>query len=254
MGRLSRDHMTAVSHLTTGIGESPPRLTKKLGMTNKISNLISTAYRYGKLGIEQGQNLLSVGVDKIGQLLKTADLNSSQQQSIEQLKIKAQQSMDSLTQKVITGVVTSILNFDLKSWPSPQSRQQLIHQLKDQCQDWKKDWTRITQTEVWDTKLQGEAETMLHRSSPDKVSDTLVYKLPNSNACAKCKQLYLESDGITPRVFKLVDLISHGTNFGKNQSDWVATLGTVHPNCCCSLKTKPQGTKFDGNGNLVSDK
>ena len=106
---------------------------------------------------------------------------------------------------------------------------------------------------MWDAKLQGEAESIIQGNSPisDDKGDTLVYKRPASDACAKCKQLYLESDGVTPKIFKMSDLLSKGTNYGKRQSDWVPTLGVIHPNCMCSLNIMTKNTQFDKGGNLV---
>ena len=117
----------------------------------------------------------------------------------------------------------------------------------------KRDWHRVVNTEVWDAKLQGETNAILSGNSPfssDK-EETMVYKRPAPDCCPVCKKLYLEKDGVTPKVFKLADLLSNGTNFGRKQGDWVATLGTVHPNCQCTLNVKPKDTKFDKDGNLV---
>ena len=64
----------------------------------------------------------------------------------------------------------------------------------------------------------------------------------------------MEDDGVTPKVFKLSELIGNGTNYGKKQADWVATLGIIHPYCQCTLGIKPKDTEFDKNGNLVLKK
>lgn len=256
--QIIKDHMSIIGHVTTGVTKPPANLMTKLGLSNFASNLVTTAYQYGSLGISQGKNLATTGISKVNQLLKKITLPKSQQQSVDQLQMKAQQSIDSLTQRIITGITTTILNDDLKSWAVPHQltgkTQQLLHQLKSQTEGWKKDWNRIAQTEMWDAKLQGEAETIINKNSSSHISETLVYKLPAPGACAKCKQLYLERDGVTPKVFKMADLLSNGTNTGKAQSDWIPTLGVVHPNCMCSLNVKPKGTKFDGSGNLVPDK
>lgn len=88
----------------------------------------------------------------------------------------------------------------------------MLQELRKQSGDWKRDWSHIAQTEMWDAKLQGEAVAI-----QDKVADAVVFKRPAADACAKCKQLYLESDGVTPKLFRMSDLLSHGTNYGKNK-------------------------------------
>lgn len=265
--QIIKNHMDVIGYITTGLSNPPSYLVKKLGLPSSITNLVTTAYQYGKLGVLQGKNLASMGITEVNRLLQDITLTKAQQHSAEQVKMKAQQAIDSLTQKIIMGVTTTALNSDLKMWSVVQKvvptalhhdtpRYQVIQQLREQSGDWKRDWHRVAQTEMWDAKLQGEAEAIVNGESPlsDDKGDTMVYKRPAPDACAKCKQLYLENDGVTPRVFKMSHLLSNGTNYGKKQSDWVPTLGTVHTNCCCTLNIKPKGTKFDGSGNLVIDK
>lgn len=265
--QIIKDHMNIIGYITTGLTKPPSYLAKKLGLPDSITNLVTTAYQYGKLGVLQGKNLATMGINEVNRLIRNITLTKAQQYSVDQVKIKSQQAIDSLTQKIITSVTTAAINSDLKMWSVIQKvvpaalhhdtpRYQVIQQLREQSGDWKRDWHRVAQTEMWDAKLQGEAEAIINGDSPmsDDKGDTLVYKRPAPDACAKCKQLYLESDGVTPRVFKMSDLLSNGTNYGKRQSDWVPTLGVVHPNCCCTLNVKPKGTKFDGSGNLVPDK
>ena len=265
--KIIKEHMDIVGFITTGSTTPSQRLVQKLGLPSALTNLVTTAYQYGKLSILKGKNLAAMGVNEVKRLLQDITLTKAQQYSVDQVKIKSQQAINTLTQKIIAGVTTAALNSDLKMWSAVQKvvssalhhdtpRYQVIQQLREQSGDWKRDWHRVAQTEMWDAKLQGEAESIIQGNSPmsDDKGDTLVYKRPAPDACAKCKQLYLESDGVTPKVFKMSDLLSNGTNYGKKQSDWVPTLGVIHPNCCCTLGIMPKGTKFDGNGNLVPDK
>lgn len=264
--QIVKDHMDVIGYITTGAATPSRRLVQKLGLPPAITNLIATAYQYGKLAMLRGKDLATMGVAEVNRLLQDITLTKPQQHSIEQVKLKAQQAINTLTQKIVAGVTTATLNSDLKMWSVVQKvlpaalqhntpRYQVIQQLREQSGDWKRDWHRVAQTEMWDAKLQGEADAIIQGESPmsDDKGETLVYKRPAPDACAKCKQLYLESNGITPRVFKMAELLSNGTNYGKRQSDWVPTLGVVHPSCCCTLNIKPKNTHFDGSGNLVPD-
>lgn len=267
IAQIIKDHMGVISYITTGLGDIPSRLSKKLGLPNKLTNLVTTAYQYGKLGILQGKDLANMSIGEVNRLLQDLKLTKSQQYSVQQVKMKAQQSINNLTQRIISGVTTAALNSDLRMWSTVRNvvssalqkdtpRYQVIQQLREQTGDWKRDWHRVAQTEMWDAKLQGEAEAILNGESPmsDDKSKTIVYKRPAPDACAKCKQLYLEHDGVTPKTFKMSELMAHGTNYGKKQADWVPTLGVMHPNCCCSLGIMPQNTEFDASGNLVPKK
>ena len=127
--------------------------------------------------------------------------------------------------------------------------------LREKTNDWERDWHRVAHTEMWSAKCQGEVEAILQGESPfsnDK-GDTEVYCKPGPNACPKCKQMYLERDGVTPKVFKLSQLISNGSNYGKKQADWKPCVPPLHPNCMCPLSIKPKNTKFDEQGNLELD-
>ncbi len=134
-------------------------------------------------------------------------------------------------------------------------RYKVIQMLREKTGDWERDWHRVAHTEMWDAKLQGEAESIAKGDSPfsSKGIETKVYKRPAPNACKKCIQLYLESDKVTPIVFTLEQLRANGTNIGKKQADWVPTLGVLHPNCQCPLSIMPDGTKFNEQGELVPD-
>lgn len=258
------DHMEVLMQLTTGDGHPSPALLKKLRLPKGITDLITTSYQYGRLGVLQGKDLSNMSTEDVKKLMRNLKLTPAQKRSIEHAKVKAQQSIDSITQRITSSVVTMAVQSDLSMWDAVREiipaamendtpRYKVIQQLREKTGDMNRDWHRVAHTEMWDAKVQGEAEAILNNESPlsKQGADTLVYKKPAPNACAKCKQLYLEKDGITPRVFKLSELVAYGTNYGKKQADWVPTVGTLHPNCMCPLSVMPPNTKFDSQGNLV---
>lgn len=261
---IINDHTEVLMQLITGDGHPSPALLKKLGLPKSITDLITTSYQYGRLGVLQGKNLSAMSENDVKKLMRNLKLTPAQKRSIEFSKIKAQQHIDSITQRITSNVVTMAIQSDLSMWDAVKEvipaamendtpRYKVIQQLREKTGDMMRDWHRVAHTEMWDAKIQGESEAILNNESPlsKQGADTLVYKKPAHNACAKCKQLYLEKDGITPRVFKLSELIAYGTNYGKKQADWVPTVGTLHPNCMCPLSVMPPNTKFDSQGNLV---
>lgn len=264
--KIIKDHMEVLIQIVTGDGSPSPELLKKLKLPKDITDLITTTYKYGKAGVLQGKNLANMTEQEVKNLLRNLKLTKSQQHSIEYAKLRAQQAIDTITQRITSGVVTMVVQSDLNMWEAVKEvipaalendtpRYKVIQQLREKTGDWQRDWHRAAHSELWNAKLQGEAEAIVNNESPlsSKGAETLVYKKPAWNACAKCKQLYLEKDGITPKVFKMSDLISNGDNYGKKQADWVPTLGILHPNCMCPLNVMPPHTKFDSQGNLVPD-
>ncbi len=258
------DHMEVLMQLVTGEGHPSPQLLRKLKLPKDITDLITSAYQYGRLGVLQGKDLSTMSEADVQKLMRNLKLTKSQQNSISYAKIKAQQSIDSITQRITSNVITMAIQSDLAMWDAVKEvipvalenhtpRYKVVQQLREKTGDMERDWQRVVHTELWDAKLQGEAEAIVNNESPlsSKGRDTIVFKRPAHNACAKCKQLYLERDGITPRLFKLSELAAFGNNYGKKQADWVPTLGTLHPNCMCPLSVMPDGGEFDSQGNLV---
>lgn len=262
--RIINDHMEVLMQITVGDGKPSPRLVKKLGLPEAIVDLITTSYKYGKLGVLQGKDLSTMSESDVKKLMRNIKLTKSQQNSVDYSKIKAQQSIDSLSQRITSSVVTMAIQSDLSMWEAVKDvipaamendtpRYKVIQELREKTGDWERDWHRVAHSEMWDAKLQGEAEAIMNDESPlskDK-GETLVYKRPAHNCCNKCRQLYLEKDGVTPKVFRLADLMANGTNYGKKQADWLPTLGILHPNCMCTLNVMPKDTTFDAQGNLV---
>lgn len=108
--------------------------------------------------------------------------------------------------------------------------------------NWEKDWGRIVDTEMNNIFQSGRAQTMVEKYG----EDTKVYKLPYDDACRHCIKLYLTNGvGSKPRVFKLEEMISFGTNIGKKVEDWKPVLGSVHPHCRCILFNIPKGQEWN---------
>ena len=264
--KVIEEHMNIIMELTIGDTFVSPQTLKKLGIPKSISNLITDSYKYGKLSTVVNKNLSKMSPQEVNSLIKKLKVSTRQQKSIEYLKAKTQLSIDNLTQRMTSAVVTSALQGQLNMYQAidkviPNAvkegtdRYKVIQQLRDLTQDGERDWHRVAHSEMWDAKVQGEANAIIDNESPisKKGRDTIVFKRPAPNACNKCKQLYLESNGVTPKLFKITELQSNGSNYGKKQADWKPTLGILHPNCMCPLSVMPDGYKFDTSGQLTPD-
>lgn len=262
--KIINDHMEVLMQITTGDGKPSPTLLRKLKIPKGITDLITNSYQYGKLRILEGKDLSNMSESDVKKLLRNLRLTPTQKQSIEHAKVKAQQYIDNLNQRITSNVVTMAIQSDLSMWDAVKDivpaalenntpRYKVIQQLRETTGDMMRDWHRVAHTEMWSAKCWGESEAILHNESPlsSKKGDTNVFVRPAYNACAKCKQLYLEKDGVTPKVFKLSELIANGTNYGKKQIDWIPCIPPAHPNCMCTLNVKPDDTEFDSQGNLI---
>lgn len=141
-------------------------------------------------------------------------------------------------EKVLAGDVLPQQTVD--TWRGFSS--ELYHALNDKARD----WDRVAFYELTDAQKQGQAAQLLAEVG----TEGLVYKMPLPTACAQCRHLYLMPDGVTPRVFRLSDMIRNGANIGRKahpvkngkvqpggRVDGAETLkavaGLVHPWCAC---------------------
>ncbi|MDH3382342.1 MAG: hypothetical protein OEL54_06520 [Flavobacteriaceae bacterium] len=126
--------------------------------------------------------------------------------------------------------------FDRKSLTS------IVSEISHKTGDWNRDWGRIVETESNNIFLQGVSETIKR----DKGEDATVFKDVFAGACRFCIKFYL-TDGIgsQPKLFKINELEGNGTNVGKKQADWLPVIESVHPFCRCTLRSLPNGYKWD---------
>lgn len=126
--------------------------------------------------------------------------------------------------------------------------------LRDTVGDFERDWLKVAHTELHNAYQEGKASAILVRHN--KGYDPVVYKATHKDSCEYCKTLYVERDGVTPRLFYLSDLTKSGvTNIGRKAGDphntnWKPVLGSTHPFCMCDLRELPRGFEFGSRGEL----
>ena len=138
------------------------------------------------------------------------------------------------------------------------SADDVAQRIRESTKDLRRDWLRTAHTEMHNAVEEAKAIVIAHRH-PER--DPKVFKRPRPDACVFCKLLYLKPDGITPRVFRLSELLANGTNVGrragrpsrsgKSRTQWKAVLGAVHPFCQCELFVMPDGMSFNARGHMV---
>jgi len=131
-----------------------------------------------------------------------------------------------------------------------ESWRKLASDLGHRTQDWARDFKRISATEKQSAMQQGLTAGLIEREGdPDEIN---VAKQPSPGACPRCVALhYTSGEGSPLRIFKLSELQANGTNVGKKQSAWQATIGPIHPWCSCELIHVPNGWGFNEDGDLM---
>jgi len=124
---------------------------------------------------------------------------------------------------------------------------QLASRLAEVTGDYERDWHRLAVTELQNAQEKGYARVV--ESETGKQS--LVAKLVNPDACHSCVDVYCESDRVTPKIFTLAELQANGTNVGRKTSEYLPTVGPIHPHCFCRLIRVPKGFGFNDINQLV---
>jgi hypothetical protein len=124
---------------------------------------------------------------------------------------------------------------------------QLASRLAEVTGDYERDWHRLAVTELQNAQEKGYARVV--ESETGKQS--LVAKLVNADACHSCVDAYCESDRVTPKIFTLEELQANGTNVGRKTSEYLPTVGPIHPHCDCKLIRVPKGFGFNEINQLV---
>lgn len=132
-----------------------------------------------------------------------------------------------------------------------ESWRKLASNIGHRTQDWSRDMQRLAATESQWAMQEGQAHAIARGRDPEEI---YVYKQPSPDACPDCVRLHLTAGpGSTPKIFKLSEIQSNGTNVGKKRRDWKAVVGPTHPWCGCDLNEVPAGWGFDEDGDLVPE-
>lgn len=265
-------HTGVLLHVLTGTETKLDlQLMRKLGIPQNSSSLIQNSYILGKIVQMMSEKAVkAMSYEELKQKARSLNLTQMERNSLKYAQQNASQYVTALGQKIDKTISTKALSanrkINLESMQRDkikdkvsqailkrQTRGELTSELYHNLEDWNRDWKRVAHTELWNSRLQGEVASILagdtiHGNA--KGGDTKVYRKPAPDACQHCKRLYLEADGVTPKIFNLNELISNGDNVGRKTIDWKPTTHTTHPNCTCPIAVLPEGFGFDKNGNL----
>jgi len=123
---------------------------------------------------------------------------------------------------------TSIVEAGIKAVQMRGSVSDMISEIGHKTGAWDRDLGRIAEYVLHNAYEEGRASTLEREYG----KDVFVYKDVYPGACKHCIAGYLTAGlGSKPRIFKLSELKSNGTNIGRKAADWKPTLGPLHPYC-----------------------
>lgn len=103
---------------------------------------------------------------------------------------------------------------------------ELILRLRDGSDAMLSDVDRLVQSEMNNYFQVGQVA--------DEDGEQYVYKIPRLSACRYCMELHVDDEGM-PIFYKLSEVMGN-SNIGMPASEWVFTIGPVHPYCYCVLQ------------------
>lgn len=222
-------------------------------LRSSVRNFSGDAYALGRIINQVGtSSATSLGFDEVKQIATKMPMSSVEEKAIEfandhageyiqgigddlvrDIRAASARSTEDALRAVQDGVKDAIKNRKTIS--------ELKTNLYGRIDNRFRDWQRVAHTEMTAAIQRGVYNDI--RESSTKGADQLVFKRPSPDACSHCKRMYLEEDGITPRIFKMSEL--EDSNIGKRVADWKPTIGPVHPWCQCQLQIVPDGFEFE---------
>ena len=124
--------------------------------------------------------------------------------------------------------------------------------LKGKVDNWEYRYKTIINTELNRASNWGAMDAILHNNSELAPEQITVFKQgnkPGHGACKYCAKFWYMDDGMTPKVYKMSELIANGSNIGKKAADWLPTVDSTHPNETHILSELKPGFGFR-NGSL----
>lgn len=123
--------------------------------------------------------------------------------------------------------------------------------LKDKVENWEFRYKTIVNTELNRASNFGALDSILHNHATKDPAQITVFKQgnkPNHGACKYCAKFWYLDDGITPRVYKMSELIANGSNIGRKANAWLPTIDSTHPNESHILSELAEGFGFINGG------
>lgn len=274
--RVAKLHANWLIYATLGESavtkEELEELTKygKLPMGSSL-DLVDKSYLLGRLkAILKSSEYKKVSYEEASEKAEGMKLSPLEELVIEQARLKAGTYLKNLSTEINNGVYDALSQSIGKAVSEAsvsdavadevalaaiykKTAQQLASDLASRLQtEAKKNWTAVAKTELQRAKIAGHAQAIVNKLDIYQNSDganSEVSIIPAKECCTDCREHYLDAKG-NPKVFKLADLMSAGSNADDGVSHskrngkhvhWKTTLPPLHPNCGCQLFYIPPG-------------
>jgi hypothetical protein len=177
-----------------------------------------------------------------------------------------ERQMQRYSEKAVTNLTTDILGtleaqihpeFDQKEGSAIYEalqdpklfKKNLRSLLNDKVDMWEHRWKTVVTTELARASNFGAMDAIIHNNKGADSAQITVFKSgnkPHGGSCEVCAKLWYLPDGITPKTYRLSELMANGSNHGKKKPEWLATIDNTHPNESHTLHELKSGYGFSG--------
>lgn len=265
---LVRLHHFALIIELMGDKAVPPHIltqVKARGLYRKPRpDVLHRAFTFGKIGVIEPK-VLGMSKAQFDAYVSQSGLKLSRQdvEALDIIRRSFGDYLETLAEDMVSKINKAVLKADkkLQRRLAQMQRRSLFLEIEKRkaLASIAKDMAAITETQVSRASMtihtetnnayqDGRAQEILRKSGG---GDPLVFKRPRHDACPECVDAYLEDDRVTPRVFRLSELIDNGTNVGKSKHDRLPVIESHHPWCACELHWLPPGFGFGSRGEMI---
>lgn len=268
--QLIVDHHTAfVANMVNPAQLSEETISRlaRLGLVRPQAKGVADAYALGVLASKAPDAGDSITFRQLRSALasQSIPLSSAEKAAIQAAEMSAGQYITGLGNRVAGQIAARVLD----AVPGPTQAETYVGQVRDvvanavrdrktlkqiksdlgwSTGDWTRDLERVANTELSHAMSVGTAQKAVRDFGPA----VRVAKLHAPRCCKHCKRLYCVDKSDIPRVFLLTELEGNGTNVGRRASEWLPTLGPLHPHCRCVVQAIPPGMIFNAKGQMVA--
>lgn len=210
--------------------------------------MIASGLRYKRTSKFNYNNLVKYIADG-----KFVPLNDIEKTTLEVLKHQMYKDVSNLKNKQINdlyqisitkhqdnNVKTIIKKEAINAIKNRSTVEEFAKILSKKTEDWNRDFGRIADYVMHSAFNHGKALEILNRVG----AEAKVWYSVSEDACKHCKRVYLKDNG-EPKIFKVLDVMSNGSNIGVKPDKYLPTLYSLHPWCRCESNEYNDNTVWD---------
>lgn len=258
--------MYSTTFLANAVGtevltEADKALLKSIGFSiadiDNASTDTAKAFKFGMLSMALGDNVTKTmtyeGFKKHLKSGRFFPLSKVEQAAIDRLKYQVATETRRLAANIKSDIERKIVVIDrgrpvhseavmnaaARAIADRKSVSQLASDLGHLTGQWNRDMGRIADYVLHEAFNEGRVAGITRKNSK-------VYFDVYPGSCKYCAKLYLTAGfGSEPKLFTVDELTANGSNVGRKQEEWKATIGPIHPYCRCTASEAPAGFIWD---------